>query len=95
VSIQFARLCAVAHTRGAATCWSPASAAFNDVPVDEVPADAVTASASGLDPGISPDHAALQVARVVDARGATAADVEELVDDATHGRTSGSSGRRT
>jgi K+-transporting ATPase, c chain len=41
-----------------------AIAAFNHVPVSEIPADAVTASASGLDPGISPQNAAIQVNRV-------------------------------
>jgi len=61
-------------------------AAFNDVTPDQVPADAVTASASGLDRGISPAYAELQVARVAAARGASPSDVTALVDDATHGR---------
>ena len=49
-----------------------------------VPADAVTSSASGLDPDISPENAARQVARVAAARGATADKVAALV--ATHTR---------
>ena len=52
----------------------------------EIPADAVTASASGLDPYISPEYARLQVPRVAKARGLTAAAVEKLVDDQVRGR---------
>ena len=44
-----------------------------------VPVDAVTRSASGLDPDISPDNAALQVPRVARARGVSAEAVERLV----------------
>jgi len=44
-----------------------------------VPADAVTASASGLDPDISPAYAALQVRRVARVRGMSVKRVEDLV----------------
>jgi K+-transporting ATPase ATPase C chain len=61
-------------------------AAFNGVPPADVPPDAVTASGSGLDPGISPAYAAVQVARVARERGASAAAVRRLVEEATVGR---------
>ena len=51
-----------------------------------VPADAVTASASGLDPEISPAYAALQEARVASARGITVAQVKKVVSAHTSGR---------
>jgi K+-transporting ATPase ATPase C chain len=52
----------------------------------DVPPDAVTASASGLDPGISPEYAAIQVQRVADERGASAQEVQALVAEHTVGR---------
>lgn len=55
------------------------------VPESEVPQDAVTASASGLDPHISPEYAALQVPRVARASGLSVEEVRELVASATHG----------
>lgn len=56
---------------------------------DQVPADAVTASASGLDPDISPAYADIQVARVAEANGLTETEVRDLVDEHTSGRTWG------
>ena len=51
-----------------------------------VPSDAVTASASGLDPAISPAYAALQVARVARTRGLSVAEVQKLVAEHTRRR---------
>jgi K+-transporting ATPase ATPase C chain len=52
----------------------------------KIPSDMVTASASGLDPHISPANAELQVARVARERGANAEAVRRLVQQHTEGR---------
>lgn len=54
-----------------------------------VPADAVTASGSGLDPHISPAYAALQINRVAQARGVSPEAIRAVVADHTSGRTLG------
>ena len=59
------------------------------VSVSQIPPDAVTASASGLDPDISPQYADIQVARVAAARHLPAATVQALVSKYTQGRTIG------
>jgi len=51
-----------------------------------VPADAVTASGSGLDPHISLQNAELQIPRVVKARGVAEEKVRELIRQNTNGR---------
>lgn len=51
-----------------------------------VPPDAVTASASGLDPHVSPAYAHLQVPRVAHARGLPDSTVRRLVEDRVEGR---------
>jgi K+-transporting ATPase ATPase C chain len=60
--------------------------AFNDpnaplmfTPKSPIPADAVTGSASGLDPHISPANAELQAGRVAKARGVSADQVKPLI----------------
>lgn len=64
-------------------------AAREGVAPEEVPADAVTASGSGLDPHISPTYAALQIPRVARANGLTEDEVRGLVEAHTSGRTWG------
>jgi K+-transporting ATPase ATPase C chain len=54
-----------------------------------VPVDAVTASASGLDPDITPANALLQVGRVARTRGLPEDQVRALVEQYTQARTFG------
>ncbi len=54
--------------------------------IGDIPVDAVTTSASGIDPHISPANARLQSARVAEERGLPIDRVEELIDDHTDGR---------
>ena len=66
-----------------------AIALLDHVPVTAIPADAVTASGSGLDPDISPANAAIQVARVAAARHVSPAAIRALVAKYTSGRVIG------
>lgn len=63
-----------------AAAYRAANGLADDV---ELPADAVSSSASGIDPHISPDNARLQVARVAKARGVAEDRVRAIVDDYT------------
>jgi K+-transporting ATPase ATPase C chain len=64
-------------------------AAFDHVKISQIPADAVTASGSGLDPDITPQNAAIQVNRVAAARHVSPAAIMALVKQYTQGRTIG------
>lgn len=50
-----------------------------------IPADAVTTSASGLDPDVSPAYARLQAARIARARGVSVQQVQSIIDGQTEG----------
>jgi K+-transporting ATPase ATPase C chain len=69
----------VAQVQDRRTAWEAA----NGTPA---PVDAVTASASGLDPDISPENALAQADRIATARGADPAAIRALIGDATRGR---------
>ncbi|RXZ49066.1 potassium-transporting ATPase subunit KdpC [Agromyces fucosus] len=70
-------------------------AAFDGVDEADVPADALTASASGLDPHISPEYALQQVARVAGERGLPESEVRELVESRIQARDLGYLGEPT
>ena len=72
-----------------------AIAASDKVAPDRIPADALTRSASGLDPQISPDNARMQVNRVAEARHLPAARVERLVESKIAARDLGFLGEPT
>jgi K+-transporting ATPase ATPase C chain len=61
--------------------------ADNGLPADApVPVDAVSRSASGLDPDVSPDNAMLQTARIAKARNVALARVQAVIADYIEGR---------
>ena len=72
-----------------------AIAAREGVAPGAVPADAVTASGSGVDPHISPAYADLQIARVARVTGIPEPRVRQLVAEATSGRVLGFLGEPT
>jgi K+-transporting ATPase ATPase C chain len=72
-----------------------AIADFEGVDPASVPADALTASASGLDPHISPAYALLQVPRVAAERGLDEGEVRALVERLTQGPDLGYLGEST
>ncbi|MET8728254.1 potassium-transporting ATPase subunit C [Streptomyces parvus] len=69
----------------AAVVKDNSTATYRVNPTD-IPPDAVTSSASGLDPHISPAYAGLQVHRVAEKNGLDVKKVEDLVKDHTTGR---------
>jgi potassium-transporting ATPase KdpC subunit len=66
-----------------------AVAKFDGVAQSDVPADAVTMSASGLDPAVTPAYAAIQARRIATVRGLSLGEVQKLISENTQGRTLG------
>jgi K+-transporting ATPase ATPase C chain len=73
-------------TANIATYRADNNIATNSPIYNMIPADAVTESASGLDPHISPANAEIQIARVAKARGISEEKLRELVRQNTSGR---------
>jgi K+-transporting ATPase ATPase C chain len=57
--------------------------------IHDLPVDAVTTSASGIDPDISKAYAQLQARRIASVRGRSLENVQQLIADNTHGRSWG------
>ena len=73
-------------TANIATYRADNNIATNSPVYNMIPADAVTASASGLDPHISPANAEIQIARVAKARGISEEELCKFVQQNTSGR---------
>jgi potassium-transporting ATPase KdpC subunit len=85
-------------TASGGTNWGPTSKKLLDAitdrttryadtkPAGGIPADAVTASCSGVDPHISPENAASQAARVARANGLQPSQVDDMVRNRTERR---------
>jgi K+-transporting ATPase ATPase C chain len=79
----------------AITDRTAAIAGLEGVDPAQIPADALTASASGLDPHISPEYARLQVGRVAEARDLSVEAVADLVESKIQARDAGYLGEPT
>jgi K+-transporting ATPase ATPase C chain len=78
------------NVRGAAAAILKLERPYNPgLAIGDIPVDAVTTSASGIDPHISPAYAELQARRVADVRGLPLETVERLIDESTDGRSLG------
>lgn len=62
---------------------------------EDIPADLVTASGSGLDPHISPEAAAIQVPRIAEASGLSEEEVSDIIKKHTEGKVLGIFGEDT
>lgn len=65
------------------------------VQVEDIPADLLTASGSGLDPDISPESAEIQVPRIALASGLSEDEVREIISNHTEGKLWGIFGDET
>lgn len=70
-------------------------AQFEGVDPQAIPADALTASSSGLDPHISPAYAKLQASRIAKERGIDVGQVQRIIDEHTARRAAGLIGEET
>ena len=66
-----------------------------DVKREDIPADMLTASGSGLDPHISPASAKIQISRIAEASGLTEETIEAIVEENTEGKFLGIFGEET
>jgi potassium-transporting ATPase KdpC subunit len=73
-------------TANIATYRADNNIAMNSPIYNMIPADAVTESASGLDPHISPANAEIQIVRVAKARGISEKQLRKIVQQNTNGR---------
>ena len=70
-------------------------AANPDVKREEIPADLMTASGSGLDPHITPESARIQIPALAAASGLSEEELEQIVENNTQGKLFGIFGEET